>query len=64
VQGTGWQTGVPAACAGILLAKGLAPMKGVFAPEQIDPAPFLELMTKHGTPWGIVDLPADEELQI
>ena len=64
VQGTGWQTGVPAACAAIMLAKGLAPTKGVFAPEQIDPAPFLELMTKHGTPWDVVDLPADEELPI
>jgi saccharopine dehydrogenase (NAD+, L-lysine forming) len=64
VQGTGWQTGVPAACAGIMLARGLAPTGGVFAPEQIDPAPFLDLMTKHGTPWGVVDLPADEELPI
>ena len=64
VQGTGWQTGVPAACAGIMLAKGLAPTNGVFAPEQIDPAPFLDLMTKHGTPWGVVDLPADQELPI
>jgi saccharopine dehydrogenase (NAD+, L-lysine-forming) len=64
VQGTGWQTGVPAACAAIMLAQGLAPTNGVFAPEQIDPAPFLELMTKHGTPWGVMDLPADEELPI
>lgn len=64
VQGTGWQTGVPAACAGIMLAKGLIPQKGVFAPEQIDPAPFLKLMTTHGAPWGVVDLPADEELPI
>jgi saccharopine dehydrogenase (NAD+, L-lysine-forming) len=64
VQGTGWQTGVPAACAAIMLAKGSIPQKGVFAPEQIDPAPFLELMTRHGTPWGVVDLPADEELPI
>ena len=64
VQGTGWQTGVPAACAGIMLAKGLVPGAGVYAPEQIDPAPFLELMTAHGTPWGVVDLPPDEELPI
>jgi saccharopine dehydrogenase-like NADP-dependent oxidoreductase len=64
VQGTGWQTGVPAACAGIMLAKGLAPGPGVYAPEQVDPAPFLELMTAHGAPWGVVDLPADEELPI
>jgi saccharopine dehydrogenase (NAD+, L-lysine-forming) len=59
VQGTGLQTGVPAACAGIMLAKGLAPTGGVFAPEQIDPRPFLDLMTKHGTPWGVVDLPVE-----
>jgi saccharopine dehydrogenase (NAD+, L-lysine-forming) len=64
VQGTGWQTGVPAACAGILLAKGLVPGPGVYAPEQIDPAPFLELMARHGAPWGVVDLPADEDLPI
>ena len=32
---------------------GMAPGPGVFAPEQIDPAPFLELMTAHGTPWGV-----------
>jgi saccharopine dehydrogenase (NAD+, L-lysine-forming) len=64
VQGTGWQTGVPAACAGIMLARGLTPGAGVFAPEQIDPAPFLELMTQYGTPWHVVDLLADEELPL
>ena len=53
-----------AACAAIMLARGLAPGPGVFAPEQIDPAPFLELMTAHGTPWGVVDLPPDEELPV
>ena len=64
VQGTGWQTGVPAACGAIMLVRGQVPGHGVFAPEQIDPAPFLELMPKHGTPWAVVDLPADEELPI
>jgi saccharopine dehydrogenase (NAD+, L-lysine-forming) len=64
VQGTGWQTGVPAACGAIMLVRGLVPGHGVYAPEQIDPAPFLALMTEHGTPWGVVDLPADEELPI
>ncbi len=64
VQGTGWQTGVPAACAGIMLARGLVPGSGVYAPEQIDPAPFLELMTGNGTPWGVVELPPDDELPI
>jgi saccharopine dehydrogenase (NAD+, L-lysine-forming) len=64
VQGTGWQTGVPAGCGAIMLVRGQVPGHGVFAPEQIDPAPFLELMTARGTPWDVVDLPADEELAI
>ena len=64
VQGTGFQTGVPAACAAILLANGAFSEKGVLAPEQIEPQPFLDLMTKHGTPWHVVDLPPDEELPI
>jgi saccharopine dehydrogenase (NAD+, L-lysine-forming) len=64
VQGTGWQTGVPAACGAIMLAQGRVPGPGVFAPEQVDPAPFLELMTKHGTPWGVVDLPPGEGLPV
>jgi saccharopine dehydrogenase (NAD+, L-lysine forming) len=59
VQGTGFQTGVPAACAAIMLIRGLVPGPGVFAPEQVDPAPFLELMTEHGAPWGVVDLPLE-----
>ena len=57
VQGTGLQTGVPAACAAIMLAKGLIREHGVLAPERIDPQPFLDLMTEHGAPWGVVDLP-------
>jgi len=64
VQGTGLQTGVPAACGAIMIARGQVPGKGVFAPEQIDPEPFLELMTEHGAPWGVVDLPPEDELPI
>ena len=37
VQGTGHQTGMPAACAAMMLTRELAPGPGVFAPEQIDP---------------------------
>ena len=44
--------------------RGQVPGPGVFAPEQIDPAPFLELMTDHGTPRQVIDLPVDEELTI
>jgi len=59
VQGTGYQTGVPAACAALMLARGLVPGPGVFAPEQIDPDPFLELMSAHGAPWGVIDVPPE-----
>ena len=64
VQGTGLQTGVPAACAAIMLAKGVVRQAGVLAPEQIEPGPFLDLMTAHGTPWAVVDLPPEDELPI
>jgi saccharopine dehydrogenase (NAD+, L-lysine-forming) len=64
VQGTGLQTGVPAACGALMIARGQVPGAGVFAPEQIDPAPFLELMPEHGAPWAVVDLPADGGLPI
>ncbi|MGE5225534.1 MAG: saccharopine dehydrogenase family protein, partial [Planctomycetaceae bacterium] len=61
VQGTGLQTGVPAACAALLLARGLVADRGVSAPEQIDPAPFLDLLTEHGLPWSVVDLPPEPD---
>lgn len=64
VQGTGFQTGVPAACAALLLTGGAVTTPGVLAPEQIDPQPFLELMTAHGAPWNVVDLPPDGELPL
>ena len=57
VQGTGYQTGIPAACAALMLARSQVPGPGVFAPEQVDPEPFLHLMSEHGAPWGVIDLP-------
>ena len=60
VQGTGFQTGVPAACAAIMLIRGLITDRGVFPPERIDPRPFLDLMAAYGTPTNVVDLPPKE----
>lgn len=59
VQGTGYQTGIPAACGALMLLRGQLPGPGVFAPEQIDPTTFLRLMTEHGAPWAVRDLPPD-----
>jgi saccharopine dehydrogenase (NAD+, L-lysine forming) len=58
VQGTGYQTGLCAACAVIMWAQGHVKEKGVLAPERVDPQPYLDLMSKHGVPWQVVDLPA------
>jgi saccharopine dehydrogenase-like NADP-dependent oxidoreductase len=57
VQGTGWQTGASAACAGIMFVKNMISEKGVLAPERIPPQPFLDLMNTHGVPWNVMDLP-------
>ncbi len=57
VQGTGFQTGVPAACAAMMLARGIIAEKGVLAPERVPHEPFLELMRQYGTPWQVVDFP-------
>ncbi len=57
VQGTGLQTGVPAACAAIMLARGLVAERGVLAPEQVDPDVYLDLLSEHGLPWAVLDLP-------
>lgn len=59
VQGTGYQTGIPAACGALMLLRDQLPGPGVFAPEQIDPTTFLRLMTEHGAPWAVRDLPPE-----
>jgi saccharopine dehydrogenase (NAD+, L-lysine-forming) len=57
VQGTGWQTGACAACAGIMFVKNMILEKGVLAPERIPSQLFLDLMNTHGVPWHVMDLP-------
>lgn len=60
VQGTGLQTGIPAACGALMLLREQMPGPGVWAPEQIDPEEFLRLMTEHGAPWAVLDLPPED----
>jgi saccharopine dehydrogenase (NAD+, L-lysine-forming) len=59
VQGTGFQTGTPAACAAILFAQDVIAEKGVLAPERIPYEPFLAEMARRGTPWSAIDLPLE-----
>jgi saccharopine dehydrogenase (NAD+, L-lysine-forming) len=57
VQGTAWQTGASAACAVRQFARGEIALRGVVAPEQLDPAAFLAEMGRVGLSVGSVDLP-------
>lgn len=59
VQGTGYQTGVPAAAGVMLLARGVISQRGTVVPERLDPESFLAEMSRLGCPWQVVDLPAE-----
>jgi len=56
VQGTGYQTGIPAAAGVILLARGVIGQRGVLAPEHLDPESFLAEMARLGCPWAVCDM--------
>ncbi|MGD0997575.1 MAG: saccharopine dehydrogenase NADP-binding domain-containing protein [Thermoleophilia bacterium] len=59
VQGTGYQTGIPAAAGVILFARGVITQRGTVAPERLDPESFLAEMSRLGCPWQVVDLPPE-----
>jgi saccharopine dehydrogenase-like NADP-dependent oxidoreductase len=50
-----WQTAVNPVVALELLADGRWKGAGVLGPEAFDAAPFLDLLTDYGSPWGIRD---------
>ena len=52
-QAVVWQTAVNPVVALELLAGGAWSGVGVLGPEAFPPAPFLDLLTDHGSPWGI-----------
>jgi saccharopine dehydrogenase-like NADP-dependent oxidoreductase len=55
VQATAYQTGIPPVIAARLIHQGVWRGTGVMSPEQFDPDPFLERMTREGLPWSIRD---------
>jgi saccharopine dehydrogenase (NAD+, L-lysine forming) len=55
VQATAYQTGIPPVIAARLLAAGIWKGTGVMSPEQFDPDPFLEALSREGMPWRIRD---------
>jgi saccharopine dehydrogenase-like NADP-dependent oxidoreductase len=55
VQATAYQTGIPPVIAARLLAADIWRGTGVMSPEQFDPDPFLECLTREGMPWQVRD---------
>ena len=53
VQATAYQTGIPPVIAARLIHQGVWRGAGVMSPEQFDPDPFLERLTREGMPWHI-----------
>jgi saccharopine dehydrogenase-like NADP-dependent oxidoreductase len=55
VQATSYQTGIPPVIAACLIAQGIWRGSGVMSPEQFDPDPFLDRLTREGMPWHVRD---------
>jgi saccharopine dehydrogenase (NAD+, L-lysine-forming) len=52
-QAVVWQTAINPVVALELLASGAWSGTGVLGPEAFDAVPFLDLLTEHGSPWGM-----------
>jgi saccharopine dehydrogenase-like NADP-dependent oxidoreductase len=53
VTATAYQTGIPPVIVAELIAEGIIKERGVFAPEQLDPDPFMERLSRNGLAWAI-----------
>lgn len=54
-QAISYTTGVPAMSAAYMLMTGAWSGSGVYNMEQLDPVPFLEIVSKNGLPFEVVD---------
>lgn len=54
-QAISYTTGVPAMAAAMMVMQGTWTGKGVYNIEQLDPEPFLNLVSKNGLPFTVVD---------
>ena len=55
MQATAYQTGIPPVIAARLIHDGRWRGPGVRSPEQFDPDPFLERLSREGMPWHVRD---------
>ncbi len=54
-QAISYTTGVPAMSAAMMLMKGIWKGKGVFNMEELDPEPFLKVVSENGLPFKVID---------
>ncbi len=54
-QAISYTTGVGALTAAILMMKKIWKGAGVFNMEQLDPDPYMDIISKYGLPWQVVD---------
>jgi saccharopine dehydrogenase (NAD+, L-lysine-forming) len=57
-QAVSYTTGVPAMIGAALMLTGQWQGAGVFNMEQLDPDPFMEMLSRHGLPWQASELAA------
>lgn len=54
-QAISYTTGVPAMVGAMMMLTGKWQGAGVYNMEELDPAPFLDAVGKHGLPWTVLD---------
>lgn len=59
-QAISYTTGVPAMIGAMLMLQGTWQGKGVFNMEEFVAAPFMDALNKHGLPWTILEMDADD----
>lgn len=55
-QAVSYTTGVPAMIGAMMMLTNTWRGKGVFNMEELDPAPFMDKLNKHGLPWHIKEM--------
>ena len=55
-QAVSYTTGVPAMIGAALMLQGVWQGKGVFNMEQMNPDPFMDMLSEHGLPWEVREL--------
>jgi saccharopine dehydrogenase (NAD+, L-lysine-forming) len=56
-QAISYTTGVPASVGAAMMVRGIWKKSGVYNIEEFDPEPFLDLLSKHGLPFSVMELP-------